>query len=122
MLAFEVMQHLVWDWGVQCFGLHHMRNNSIRALRLAEEAVELAQCLKVPQATMHKLIDTVYSRPEGNVAQELGGVLVTTSVLIELFGLNVDKVFEMELKRCLSKSPEHFAKRNQDKIDLGLDA
>ena len=32
-----------------------------------------------------------------------------------------DDLLEKELARVLSKPPEHFAKRNQEKVDSGLD-
>lgn len=123
--AMAVMQRLAWDWGIRCFGQEHMNSYSIRSLRMAEEAIEAAQACFVDPAVFHKLIDAVYARPIGSVDQELGGVVVTASVLCTAtgpVGQTLEDLFERELRRCLSKSPEHFAKRNREKLDLGLTA
>jgi hypothetical protein len=36
--------------------------------------------------------------------------------------IDLEEAFAIEIRRCLAKDPAHFAKRNQEKIDLGLDA
>jgi NTP pyrophosphatase (non-canonical NTP hydrolase) len=111
------------DWAIRSFGSEHVNNLPIRSLRCAEEAVELAQALKVDKETMHKLVDTVYSRAPGEAHQEIGGVLMTITILTAvMYGEDPDAFFERELLRVLAKPPEHFAKRNQDKIDMGLTA
>ena len=120
MSILQTLQRISFEWGIRSFGNDHMHDFQIRGLRFAEEAVELAQCAQVPKETMHLLIETVYSRPRGEVRQEIGGSLVTLSVLCELLGYDMEQCFENEVRRVLSKSPEHFAKRNQDKIHLGL--
>lgn len=113
---------VAWDWGVRCFGADHMNNHKIRALRAAEEVIELAQALGVPQDTILKLVSTVYSRPPGSALQEIGGSMVTLVVLCRALEIDPTDAFVTELRRCLAKDPAHFAKRNQDKIDMGLDA
>lgn len=110
------------QWAERCFGHEHVYNFAIRALRLAEEAVELAQAYNVPKQKMQELVETVYSRPAGNPEQELGGVMMTATVLAGAHGFDPDTFFEEELLRVLRKSEAHFAKRNQDKIELGLTA
>jgi hypothetical protein len=122
MSAIKVMQQLAYDWGVRCFGVGHMSNPAIRALRCGEEAVELMQCYGISREVMHKLVDTVCDRPFGDPVQEIGGVLLTTSVLCQGLGTTIEDMFEMELRRCLSKSTDHFEKRNDEKIKLGLTA
>jgi len=114
------MQQLAWDWGVRCFGLDHMTNRSVRALRLVEEAIEAAQVCAVPKDQLHRLIDMVYDRPPGSLTQELGGTLITTGVLAYQGGHALDDLMFEELSRCLSKTAESFAQRNKDKIQLGL--
>lgn len=115
------MTRIAFEWGERCFGKSHMRDPAIRALRLAEEAVELTQACNVDKDMMHKLVDTVYSRPRGDEHQELGGVLLTASVMAHCLGYeDVPGVFEHELRRCISKNPMDFAKRNQEKLQLGL--
>lgn len=118
----SVMSRIAREWAERCFGTEHVNNFPIRALRTLEEAAELAQALGVPKETAALCIDTVYSRSVGDPEQEIGGVLHTMNILCDAMKLEPDELAERELRRCLKKSPEHFAKRNQDKLDLGLDA
>jgi len=108
------------DWAVRSFGWDHVYNMPIRSLRVAEEAVELAQALGVPKEKMIELVNIVYERPQGTPDEEIGGVLMTINVLCAARRLDPDEIFEVELRRVLDKPSEHFAKRNQEKIDLGL--
>lgn len=127
----KLLTSIVWDWGVRCFGQEHMTDHKVRALRAAEEMIELNQVIGVDKEKLHLLIDTVYSRPVGNTEQEIGGIMVTMLVLCKslrhgwvyrthLDGHDIQRCTENEILRCLSKSPEHFAKRNLEKIQLGL--
>lgn len=110
------------DWACRSFGADHVYNFPIRALRLTEEAVELAQAYGLPKEKVLDLVEIVYGRPPGKPEQELGGVMMTATVLAGAHGHDPDRYFEIELRRVLAKSSDHFAKRNQDKIDLGLTA
>lgn len=112
---------ILLDWAIRCFGEKHVYDGRVRSLRLAEEAVELAQACNVPRASMHQLVDVVYSRPHGAPQQELGGVLLTSTVFAAaIYGLDPDRVLEAEMRRVLAKPVEHFTKRNEEKIALGL--
>ncbi len=117
----NALTRIATDWAIRCFGKEHVLNRAIRGLRTLEEAAELAQALGVPEDKAAKCIQTVYSRPVGDPEQEIGGVLQTLAVLCESMGVDRDELFERELRRCLAKNPEHFRKRNQEKLDLGLD-
>lgn len=109
-------------WAIRAFGADHVYNPSVRSLRVAEEAVELAQAYGVDKRTMLHLVETVYSRPAGKPEQEMGGVLMTINVMCAASKADPDAVFERELMRVLAKPVEHFTRRNQDKIELGLTA
>lgn len=122
MTVISTLKNIAHDWGVRCFGQDHMDNKAIRALRFAEEAIELAQVCEVPEEKMRELVRIVYSRPVGTPLQEVGGCMVTLSVLGETLHIGLEEAFEIEVRRCLKKTPEHFAKRNEEKIGLGLDA
>ena len=118
------MKHLItiaWEWGSRCFGEGHMMNVPVRALRAAEEVIELAQAVGVPETKMALLVKTVYARPGGMAYQEVGGSMVTLMILCRALGIDPEEAFVLELRRCLSKSPESFERRNQEKSDLGLD-
>lgn len=116
----ETLEKISYDWGVRAFGVEHMRDRRVRGIRFVEEAVELAQALGCDKYVLKKLIDVVYDRDSGHVHQEIGGCMVTLSVLCHILAVDLEAAFETEVRRVLSKSPEHFAKRNQDKINMGL--
>lgn len=109
------------DWAIRCFGTEHVRDPRVRALRLAEEAVELCQAYRIPKGKMEDLITMVYSREAGDGYQEVGGVLMTATVFsAAIFQQDPEEVFNYELRRVLDKPAEHFAKRNREKLDLGM--
>lgn len=120
MWHMQMMTTVLYEWGVRSFGWQHMQDDKVRALRFAEEAIELVQSIGLDKDHVHKLVDVVYSRPHGDVHQEMGGCMVTLAVLGRVFGMSVDEAMYREMLRVLSKSPEHFAKRNEEKMQLGL--
>jgi NTP pyrophosphatase (non-canonical NTP hydrolase) len=116
------LDEIVWDWGTRCFGVAHMEHTPIRALRMIEESIELAQACGVDHEQLHKLVDIVYARKRGNVNQEVGGAYLTLRMLCRAFELDIEEEYLREIRRCLSKNPADFAARNEDKIQLGLKA
>ena len=114
------LSNIAVDWAIRCFGREHVFNKHVRALRLVEEAVELAQVVDVPPEQLHELIDIVYGRKKGELYRELGGVMLTTIILHRTLELDPEDMLEAELRRVLYNSAKHFAKRNQEKIDMGL--
>lgn len=125
----NIITRIIYDWGVRCFGADHMHNNQERALRMAEEAIELCQCIGVPIDKIKLCADIVYQRPRGTPLQEMGGVFVTSHAFCAAQMMNgnghawePDHVLEREVRRCLGMSPEHFQRRNKEKQELGLRA
>jgi hypothetical protein len=117
------VNQIALDWACRSFGADHVYNLPIRALRLAEEAVELAQAHRVPKEKLLDLVEIVYARPQGDPYQELGGVAMTATILAAAQqGHDLEDFLLAELLRVLAKPTQQFAKRNQDKIDLGLTA
>lgn len=111
---------IAYDWGVRSFGEEHMRDAKVRALRAAEEAVEVAQSVGVPRDMLHRQVDATYDREPGTTPEEIGGALMTLAVMAYSLGHDPVELFNKELHRVLSKSPEHFAARNREKLQLGL--
>jgi hypothetical protein len=107
------------DWALRCFGDVAI-GLSERATRVAEEAIELAQCEGVDRAMLHKLVDHVYDRPVGLVEREVGGVGLTLIIYCEAKRLNADACEENELNRVLSKTEEHFRQRQNAKAEKGI--
>lgn len=114
------LQALANSWAIRAFGTAHVANSKICALRLLEEAIELAQAEGVLRCMVDHCVEVVYSRPVGDANQEIGGVLMTSAVYCGCKGLDLEEALRIELDRVLAKPLEQFAKRNQEKIDLGL--
>lgn len=115
-------QFHVSQWCAAAFGKERSSSVKHRAVRLLEEVVEACQCADVEPAMMHKLIDYVYSRPVGTMAQELGGIGITVLALAAAAGLDADEQELIELRRVLAKPLSHFRKRNEAKNAAGFDA
>lgn len=97
-----------------------MFDKKVRALRLLEETVELCQAVEVPRDQVARCISVVYARSPGRPEQELGGVLVCAHAFAAARAWDVDEILQREVHRCLSKSPDEFKKRNEEKLNLGL--
>ena len=115
-MIIKPIHQIAYDWAVRCFGIDHVQNRQVRALRLVEEAVELCQAVGVQEVMVGQVTKNVYQRPPGDVYQELGGVMMTATVFALSTGVDPDQAFLDELRRVLNKSVENFAKRNREKI------
>lgn len=138
-------QKTVGEWCAAAFGVAHASSVPQRALRLLEEAIEAFQvgADQVPRVgcctpqlcatcgpdcggrqaaagVAHKLVDYVFSRPVGELGQELGGIGVTLLALANAAGLSADAEEAKETARVLSKPLEHFAARNLAKNEAGF--
>jgi len=96
-------QDRVQDWCVACFGPTIAADVVERNHRFLEEALELVQSLGCTQDEANQLVEYVFSRPAGEPAQELGGVMVTLAALAVPNGLDVEKAAETELARVWTK-------------------
>lgn len=92
-------QDRVRAWVRSTFSEHEARDVPERSLRMVEEAIELAQACKVDAATVHRLVDYVFSRPVGEPNQELAGCMVTLYALAVALDLDADTELDTEIKR-----------------------
>jgi hypothetical protein len=92
-------QARVADWVVACFGPEVAGDRVERNHRFLEEAVELVQALGCSREDAHTLVDYTFDRPKGDVAQEVGGVLVTLAALCSAAGVEMVGAGEVELDR-----------------------
>lgn len=122
LLPRDIRQEDVGRWCAAAFGASHASSLPQRGVRLLEEAIELAQACGVPEDMAAKLVAFVYSRPVGEIGQELGGVGLTTLALAHAAGLSADAAEKAELERVLSKPLAHFHARNEAKNAAGFDA
>jgi hypothetical protein len=113
-------QATIATWTTEAFGQEQAISLQQRALRMLEEAVELYQACGAPADMAHRLFDYVFSRPVGDVAQEVGGLSVTVLALSAAAGISAEAEEVREVERVLSKGAAHFAARNQVKCDAGL--
>ena len=86
-------------WVRTTFGEVVATNTKERALRVVEEAVELAQSCEVDAATLHRLVDYVFGRPPGVPEQEIAGCMVTLYAVASTLGVNADDALEAEIAR-----------------------
>lgn len=116
----EIRQAKVAAWCIAAFGAEQSASLPQRGIRLLEEAIETAQAAGSDRDMAHKLVDYVYDRPIGDIAQELGGVQLCALALASAAGLNADTCEANEVLRVLSKPLAQFAARNQAKNDAGF--
>jgi len=92
-------QSRVTAWVCSTFGKEVAMNVPERALRIAEEAIELAQACGLEATVLHRLVDYVFSRPVGEAEQEVAGCMVTLYSVASALGVDADTAFETELAR-----------------------
>jgi hypothetical protein len=92
-------QARVTVWVREVFTEKEANDAAERSLRTAEEALELAQACGVDAATLHRLVDYVFSRPTGKPAQEIAGTMVTLYAMAAAIGVDAQREFEIELAR-----------------------
>lgn len=96
-------QERVQAWFVACFGAQATSDKTTRTHRFLEEALELAQSCDCTEEEAIQLVRYVYSRPAGEKAQEVGGVMTTLSVLCSVQDLALSQCAENELARIWTK-------------------
>ncbi|WP_233101502.1 hypothetical protein [Variovorax sp. IB41] len=96
-------QARVQPWLLACFGATIAGDREERNHRFLEEAVELVQACGCTRSEAHQLLDYVFDRPVGEVAQEVGGVMVTLAALCLAQGHDMHPAGEVELARIWTK-------------------
>lgn len=100
-------------WAHNCVGPVRATNMEHRALRFLEEGVELSQASGLTEEQCIEVVKYVFSRPVGEPAQEVGGVLVTLAILATTHLVQMDHAGRVELKRAY----EHILKIRQKDLD-----
>lgn len=96
-------QQAVSVWMYACFGSEIAADRSERNHRFLEEALELVQASGCSAEEAHSLVDYVYGRPEGDINQEVGGVMVTLAAHCAAHGVDMQAAGERELARVWTK-------------------
>jgi hypothetical protein len=92
-------QSRIASWVRIVFDEATSKNAPERSLRVAEEAIELAQACGIDAEALHRLVDYVCGRPVGEPAKEIAGCLVTVYAAAEALGVDAQEQFEIELSR-----------------------
>jgi NTP pyrophosphatase (non-canonical NTP hydrolase) len=96
-ISFQMVR--VRRWLKDTFGPAILTNVEERALRFGEEALELIQADGVSKEQALALVEQVYSKPEGEPMQELGGVMVCLLAYATVTNRSIDQAFETEMER-----------------------
>ncbi len=94
-------QTRVRSWMLECFGVAIAGDRVERNHRFLEEALQLVQSCGCTESEALQLVQYVFSRPVGEISQELGGTMVTLAALAAAQGLNMHRTGEAELARIL---------------------
>jgi NTP pyrophosphatase (non-canonical NTP hydrolase) len=111
----------VRDWVLSCFGIESARDHVERRSRFLEEALELFQACNGSETDALALVAYVYSRKQGGIEQETGGVLVTLASLCSCCDVDMNAAGAKELERIWTKFEEIRAKQ-RSKLARGIGA
>lgn len=106
-------------WCVQTFGRQSAYNPLERAARLIEEAAEAVQAAGLSRRDAFNIVQRVYSRPPGELAQEIGGCAFTLATFAEFHGHNVEYELMREFDRVTAIDPSYFRAKHAAKVAAG---
>jgi NTP pyrophosphatase (non-canonical NTP hydrolase) len=106
------------QWAANTFGptAHNMNE---RAARLVEEAIEAAQACGLSLYVVEQIGYRVYSRPAGELRQEIGGCAFTLATLAEVAGFDAQYELRREFDRVTSIDPAFFRAKHAAKVAAG---
>jgi hypothetical protein len=116
----DFRQKLVSAWVASTFGESVASNMPERIARFVEEAVELAQAGRFPKAKILAIVEHVYSKNPGEVAQEVGGCGVTLLAFCAASGISADDCERREVERITSLPADYFREGQNIKAQAGV--
>lgn len=109
-----VFQKRADNWVITCFGIGTARNTVERSHRFIEEALELYQASGGDLSSAQKLAVHVFAKPEGVIADEVGGTMVTLASLCSALGVDMEIAADDEIRKLwqkiVEKRAKHFSK------------
>lgn len=105
-------------WMADTFG-DTAYNMNERAARLVEEAIECAQAAGLSPYMVDKILLRVYSRPAGELRQEIGGCAITLATLAEVADFNAQHELQREFRRVTAIDPGYFRAKHAAKVKAG---
>lgn len=112
-LPVDDYQRRVGEWCVDTFGEDIAHNRKERALRILEEAMELAQVEDLPMPQIFNLALRVWSRPKGDPGQEVAGIGVTLLAYCAAADIDFEKELELEILRIERPEVQEVIRRKQ---------
>jgi sugar phosphate isomerase/epimerase len=94
-------QKFVVEVGMAAFGESNLTDPKERALRFYEEANEAARAAGLSYDEMLNVLDYEWSRPAGELSQELAGAQLTLFSLAAVNGIDLEAVTDAEIIRIL---------------------
>lgn len=118
----NVWTRLCLRWSKLVFQNHYAYiTPKVRAMRLLEEALELAQAEDVTDKESTIILNQVYGKDKGDPRKELGGVLVCVAAYAGIKQYDLDNVFFDEFERIMSPEiMERVRTRNLEGDKIGL--
>lgn len=114
----------ILDWAIATFGpvfgRDEIASKEERALRFLEEALETVHAAGLSREQVAGMVERVWSRPAGELPQEIGSALMCLEALAEAAGVDADAECEREFARVQTITPEAFAERHAAKQRAGL--
>ena len=107
----DAFQARVLPWMMKCFGPYIAADKMERNDRFIEEALELVQASNYTKDRAHALVDYVFDRPQGEINQEVGGVMVTLAAHCLAHDVDMHDAGETELARIWTKVEQIRAKQ-----------
>jgi hypothetical protein len=99
----RAFQNSVDLWLKACFGSTIAMDKTERNHRFLEESLELVQATGCTASEAHQLVDYVFNRPIGEIAQEIGGVANTFAALCSAQQLDMQDCADKEMIRVWEK-------------------
>jgi hypothetical protein len=91
-----------------------------RAMRMLEEALELAQASGVTAPEISVIFEHVWSRPVGNIGQEHAGVMISLLSSATANGIYLEDVTQAEIDRIWAVPLETILEKQKMKNRAGI--
>ena len=102
-------------WLERCLGRQTLLSRKDRAIRVLEEAIELAQAAGISRDKALEQLDHTYGRPKGRPGQEIAGVLNAALLAAEAYGYDGLTLGLDELARA-EDAIDVIRQKNQSKV------
>lgn len=118
--SFRGPQQEMLEWACDTFTIEVAMDRRERALRMIEEAIELAQACGLEIPDLGIVISRVYDRPAGEPVKEIGQAGMCLALLAELYDCDLPYEMCREFMRVQSIPKDEWARRHAAKVELGM--